>query len=53
MFPRKQQQQKQQMEEIQHDTWNIPELVQSKPIKSNRSHKREMDMHRQNSNYEV
>ena len=53
MFPRKQQQQKPQMERIQNETWNIPELVQSNPNKFNCSHKRELTIHQQNSNYEV
>ena len=52
MVPRKQLLTRHQ-EKLQHDTWNIPELVQNKPLKYNRYHKLEMDLRRQNSNYEV
>ena len=53
MNPR-QNQQKQIQQQIQHEAWNIPEIVQNKAFEGGTNfHKKGLIMRREQNNYEV
>ena len=53
MIPR-QTQQKQNQQQMQHEVWNIPEIVQNKAFGGGTNfHKKELIMRREQNNYEV
>ena len=50
----RQSQQKQNQQQIQHEPWNIPEIVQNKAYGGGpSSHKKVQNMRREQNNYEV